>query len=169
MAINADDYYGKQAFLDLYRYLTEYEDDIQYHFAMGGYHLKNTLTENGHVARGVCSISADGYLTDIAERTHIAWRNGVPAFTEDDGATWTELSPDATVSMNMWGFSRNFLRETEERFSEFLEMCIRDRYYTMAIWSGFDDNSNIPKETDRDYHKIIWKKIMDQILSLIHI
>lgn len=126
VAINADDYYGKQAFLDLYRYLTEYEDDIQYHFAMGGYHLKNTLTENGHVARGVCSISADGYLTDIAERTHIAWRNGVPAFTEDDGATWTELSPDATVSMNMWGFSRNFLRETEERFSEFLENSLKE-------------------------------------------
>ncbi|WP_434310957.1 nucleotidyltransferase family protein [Hominifimenecus sp. rT4P-3] len=125
-AINADDYYGKQAFRDLYRYLTEYEDDLTYHFAMSGYQLKNTLTENGHVARGVCAINEQGYLTDIVEHTHIAWKDGVPAYTEDDGASWAKLPPDTTVSMNMWGFSQNFLRETEERFAAFLEQGIKE-------------------------------------------
>ena len=121
VAINADDYYGKQAFRDLYRFLTETEDDTQYHFAMGGYRLENTQTENGYVSRGVCSADSQGLLRDITERTRIAWRDGTPAYTEDDGATWTPLPGDTPVSMNMWGFSRNFLREAEERFSAFLE------------------------------------------------
>ena len=138
VAINADDYYGKQAFRDLYRFLTETEDDTQYHFAMGGYRLENTLTENGYVSRGVCSADSQGLLRDITERTRIAWRDGTPAYTEDDGATWTSLPGDTPVSMNMWGFSRNFLREAEERFSAFLEQNLprnplKCEYYSPTV------------------------------------
>src|SRR5699024_3435793 len=72
VAINADDYYGKEAFRDLYRFLSETEDGAQYRFAMGGYRLENTLTENGYVSRGVCTVDGQGLLKDITERTQIA-------------------------------------------------------------------------------------------------
>ena len=124
VAINADDYYGKQAFRDLYRFLTETEDDTQYRFAMGGYRLENTLTENGYVSRGVCSLDAQGRLQDIVERTRIAWRDGAPAYTEDEGKSWKPLPGDTPVSMNMWGFSRGFLKETEQRFAAFLRQSL---------------------------------------------
>ena len=74
-----------------------------------------------HVARGVCVTDEEGFLKDINERTHIEKRDGGAAYTEDDGATWTELPMDATVSMNMWGFSASILRELKDRFPLFLK------------------------------------------------
>ena len=99
--INADDYYGSHAFQVIYDYLTTHEDDDKYRYTMVGYVLENTLTENGHVARGVCMTDEDNNLIGIQERTHIEKRNGQAAFTEDDGATWTEIPNDSIVSMNM--------------------------------------------------------------------
>lgn len=119
--INADDYYGKQAFQVIYDYLSTHEDDDKYRYAMVGYVLENTLTENGHVARGVCVTDEEGYLTGINERTHIEKYGSGAAYTEDDGATWIKLPMDAVVSMNMWGFSRSFLDELKEEFPDFLE------------------------------------------------
>ena len=118
--INADDYYGKQAFQVIYDYLAAHEDDDKYRYAMVGYVLENTLTENGHVARGVCVTDEEGYLTGINERTHIEKRGSGAAYTEDDGATWTDLPMDAVVSMNMWGFSRSLLDELKAEFPDFL-------------------------------------------------
>ena len=88
---------------------------------MVGYALRNTLTDNGHVARGICQSDAEGFLTGIDERTHIEKRGAGAAFTEDEGKTWTELSMDSTVSMNMWGFSQSILKELESGFVEFLK------------------------------------------------
>lgn len=119
--INADDYYGKQAFQVIYEYLSTHEDNDKYRYAMVGYVLENTLTENGHVARGVCVTDEEGYLTGINERTHIEKRGSGAAYTEDDGATWIKLPMDAVVSMNMWGFSRSFLDELKAEFPDFLE------------------------------------------------
>lgn len=119
--INADDYYGKHAFRAIYDYLCTHEDDEKYRFAMVGYILENTLTENGHVARGVCRTDEEGRLVEITERTKIEKRDGQAAFSEDDGATWTPVANDAIVSMNMWGFSNAVLKELEERFPAFLE------------------------------------------------
>lgn len=119
--INADDYYGKHAYQEIYDYLVSHEDDQLYRYTMVGYALKNTLTENGHVARGICKTDAQGFLTGIDERTHIEKRGTGAAFTEDEGKTWTELSMDSTVSMNMWGFSQSILKELEEGFVEFLK------------------------------------------------
>lgn len=120
VVINADDYYGSHAFRMAYQFLTEYEDDKKYHYMMVGYRLENTLTENGHVARGVCVTDEDGYLIKIDERTHIEKRGSETAYTEDDGRTWTVIPAGSTVSMNMWGFSKSILKELEQRFRRFL-------------------------------------------------
>ena len=119
--INADDYYGKHAYKVIYDYLVSHQDDEKYRYTMVGYALKNTLTDNGHVARGVCETDKEGFLTDIQERTHIEKRNGGAAYTEDEGASWHELAMDSTVSMNMWGFSRSIIEELEMGFQKFLK------------------------------------------------
>ena len=119
--INADDYYGAHAFQEIYDYLTSHSDDEKYRYCMVGYRLGNTLTDNGHVARGVCSADENGYLTDICERTQIEKKGNGAAYTEDDGETWVEIPMDAVVSMNMWGFSNSMLKELKDRFPKFLE------------------------------------------------
>lgn len=118
--INADDYYGKSAFKSIYDQLLKVEDGEQYQYTMVGYKLYNTLTENGHVARGVCVTDENSKLTDIHERTRIEKHGDVAEFTEDDGATWTELGEDTIVSMNMWGFTESILKEIDARFAAFL-------------------------------------------------
>ena len=119
--INADDYYGKSAFASIYNQLSEISDGEKYQYTMAGYRLYNTLTENGHVARGVCTISEDGKLVDIHERTRIEKQGDKAKFTEDDGKTWTELGEDTVVSMNMWGFTKSIIKELDERFAVFLD------------------------------------------------
>lgn len=118
--INADDYYGQQAFRMIYDFLAAHEDTDKYQYTMVGYLLENTLTENGHVARGVCETNAEGKLTEITERVRIERRADGPAYTEDDGATWTLLAGDTVVSMNMWGFTNSMLPEIRDRFAAFL-------------------------------------------------
>lgn len=119
--INADDYYGQEAFKLIYDYLASHEDDEKYRYTMVGYHLGNTVTDNGHVARGICDMNENGELVAIHERTRIEKRDGGIAFTEDDGDTWTSVPADATVSMNMWGFTKSILTEIKEGFPAFLE------------------------------------------------
>ena len=119
--INADDYYGKDAFQKIYDYLSTHEDDDKYRYTMVGYRLGNTLTENGYVSRGVCCINEEGELVSVTERTHIEKTVIGAAFTEDGGETWTDISPDSLVSMNMWGFSASFLQEIKSGFAAFLE------------------------------------------------
>lgn len=117
--INADDYYGKSAFSTLYEFLTTHEDDEKHRYAMIGYELKNTLTENGSVARGCCVTDERGFLQTIAERTKIVKTQDGAAYTEDDGATWVPLSLETPVSMNMWGFSASILDELETAVKRF--------------------------------------------------
>ncbi len=118
--INADDYYGRHAFEVIYDYLTTHEDDSRYRYTMVGYRLGNTLTENGHVSRGVCTVDSKGYLTGICERTYIVMTPDGAAYSEDDGQTLIPISPDERVSMNMWGFSASFMAELKKQFSDFL-------------------------------------------------
>lgn len=119
--INADDYYGAEAFKLIYDYLASHEDDDKYRYTMVGYKLGNTVTENGHVARGLCTMDEEGHLVAVTERTRIEMRDGGIAFSEDDGETWTSVPEDTTVSMNMWGFSASILKEIKEGFPAFLE------------------------------------------------
>ena len=118
--INADDYYGKDAFRVIYDYLLHAEDGELLDYCMVGYRLGNTVTDHGSVARGVCTPDEKGNLADIVERTRIEKYDGGIRFTEDDGATWTDLPADTIVSMNMWGFTPSFLDAIEAQFPDFL-------------------------------------------------
>lgn len=138
--INADDYYGRHAFQSIYDYLTTYEDDEKYRYTMVGYRLKNTVTDNGHVARGVCGLNADNELVNVTERTRIEKRNGGIKYSEDDGQTWTAIDGDTLVSMNMWGFTRSILDEIKAGFPAFLEKGLKENplkceYFLPAVVS----------------------------------
>ncbi len=118
--INADDYYGKSAYKVIYDALSAAEDGEKYDYCMVGYLLGNTVTDNGSVARGICQANAEGYLTQVVERTRIEKYEGGIHFTED-GENWTDVTADTIVSMNMWGFTPSFLEELEARFPGFLD------------------------------------------------
>lgn len=118
--INADDYYGPEAFRVIYDYLSSHEDGGVYNYCMVSYLLKNTVSENGSVARGVCVQNPDGTLASVTERTRIEPYSGGIRYTEDGGATWEDLPPEAPVSMNLWGFGSSFLREADARFAPWL-------------------------------------------------
>jgi len=117
--INADDYYGTNAFKKIYDFLKNTADDGKYHYAMVGYKIKNTVTETGTVSRGVCQSNAEGMLTSIVERTKIGIKNNAIYYTED-GKDF-ELDPETLVSMNFWGFTPSYLAECKARFPKFLE------------------------------------------------
>ena len=122
--INADDYYGKAAFKEIYNYLSAHGDDEKYRYCMVGYELGKTVTDNGSVARGVCQVNDEGYLTSVVERTKIEKQaDGAIRFTED-GTTWTDLPEKTTVSMNMWGFTPSFAAESQARFPAFLDKAL---------------------------------------------
>ena len=122
--VNADDYYGQDAYKVIYNFLNGNEDGEKFSFCMVGYELGKTVTENGHVARGVCVTNEEGFLTDITERTKIEKYDGGIHFTEDDGKTWTDLTEDTTVSMNLWGFTEAFIDEAEATFPAFLDAAL---------------------------------------------
>ena len=124
--INADDYYGPEAFKLIYQYLTQHSDDDKYRYAMVGYVLKNTVTDNGHVARGICAVREDGTLEGLTERTMIIRTEEGTAYSEDEGKTWTDLDPESLVSMNMWGFTESFMKELTLQFPLFLQKALKE-------------------------------------------
>ncbi len=117
-AINADDYYGVQAFREAYDFLSSNREDDLY--MMVAYRLKNTLTETGYVSRGVCRTDEAGFLTGIRETTHIISTVDGPLYTED-GDTYRRLAPETPVSMNLWGFMPSLLPALARDFSAFLK------------------------------------------------
>lgn len=123
--INADDYYGQSAFATIYNFLATAEDNDKYRYAMVGYILENTLTDHGHVARGVCTVDG-GFLREIHERVRIEKRPEGAQYTEDDGASWVTLPQGSIVSMNLWGFTPSILRELGSRFSTFLDKALEE-------------------------------------------
>ena len=116
--INADDFYGRDAMAKLGAYLTSV-DPASLHFAMVGYRLDLTLSENGSVARGICDISADGMLKGVTEMTKLV-RAGDVAENREDEANPVKVPLDARVSMNCWGFTPQLFAELETRFATFL-------------------------------------------------
>ena len=117
--INADDYYGKEAFVKLHNFLTQYTLEQADALCMAGFILKNTLSDNGSVTRGVCETNADGYLTAVHETSNIV---KVPdgAAVDEDG-TLTPINAESYVSMNMWGLTPEFMKCLEDGFVEFFE------------------------------------------------
>lgn len=139
--INADDYYGREAFELIYDYLSTHEDDDKYRYTMVGYQLGNTVTDNGHVSRGVCDMNEKGELVSIHERTRIEKHDGGIAYTEDNGETWVQVPADTIVSMNMWGFTNSILGEIEAGFHAFLDEGLKSNpmkceYYLPSVVSG---------------------------------
>lgn len=122
--INADDYYGVECFRQLYDFLTQPRGAGEY--CMVGYLLRNTVTDNGSVARGVCASDGAGNLTVINERTRIEKHPGGIHYTEDDGQSWVELDPDTLVSMNMWGFQPELVEVLQQRFPAFLDQALAE-------------------------------------------
>ena len=116
--INADDFYGRDGFTKAYQFLTQGAADNNY--AIIGYELKNTLSDNGSVSRGVCSVDAAGNLVDINERTKI-YRNEAGIITYEDEQGLHEVSEGSSVSMNFFAFDKNFIDYAESYFKEFLD------------------------------------------------
>ncbi len=120
MVINADDYYGKEGFKILYKFLTDTaEKDSEY--AMVAYELGKTLTEKGSVTRGVCKKDSLGNLQDIVEQKTIVMTETGAAYSEDDGVTFKDIDVKTPVSMNMWGFKKGLLDELQKAFVRFLD------------------------------------------------
>lgn len=123
--INADDFYGANSFQAIADYLRGAEDGDKYDYSMVGFILANTISEHGHVARGCCDVK-DGKLASIVERTKIQLFDDGIKYSEDDGETWVDISPETVVSMNMWGFTPSFLDELGERFAKYVKANIEN-------------------------------------------
>lgn len=113
--INADDYYGKEVFRKVYDFLQNYSPERPDEFCMGGFILKNTLSDNGGVTRGVCEVDGEGYLTNVIETSDIV------KTTDGAEANGQKINPDSYVSMNLWGFTPEFIDRLGEGFKEFFE------------------------------------------------
>ena len=170
-AINADDFYGRGAFEAVYRFLKESTDENTY--CMAGYRLRNTLTENGSVARGVCEVE-NGLLTGVTERTKIFKRGENAAFTED-GETFTELSGDALVSMNFWGFTPHFLDVIWDRFPAFLDGGLRENPMKCEFYLPTVVNSELQDgratvcllPCDEVWHGVTYKEDLESVVSAL--
>ncbi len=120
--INADDFYGAATFKLLNDYLTSGADaQGMYRYGMVGFKLENTLSDHGHVARGVCNVDSEGYLQEIHERTNITKFGDTAKYSGDD-KNWVEIQKDSIVSMNTWGFTPSIFGELEARFSDFIRI-----------------------------------------------
>jgi len=126
VVINADDYYGHEAFQLVYDYLSNLKYDMKYDCCMVGFTLAKTVTENGYVSRGVCGVDEHGYLVKITERTMIMERGDDICCSEDEGKTWQTLNRDDVVSMNFWGFPADFINEIISGFPAFLETALKE-------------------------------------------
>jgi hypothetical protein len=118
--INADDFYGRDAFAVMGKWLSELPEGSAGKYSMVGFRVCNTLSENGSVARGVCGKNEAGMLTDVVERTEIMRVDGVISYKDENGE-WQPVGEETPVSMNFWGFTPDYFKYSEEQFVEFLK------------------------------------------------
>ena len=125
--INADDFYGATSFQAIYDQLKTQTNshEVDTH-CMVGYSLVNTLPQDGHVARGICTVSPDGYLCDVHERTKIQRFGDRAKYSEDGGDTWVDIPLDSIASMNLWGFTPSIFPVLETAFRTFLKQPNND-------------------------------------------
>ncbi|NML69074.1 nucleotide-diphospho-sugar transferase [Chryseobacterium sp. RP-3-3] len=132
--INADDFYGRDAFMVMYDFLKE-TDINSYNFSMIGYLLKNTVSDHGYVSRGVCDVDFNGNLLNVTERTHIEKNKNELRYKEED-ETFTTIEGDVTVSMNFWGFTPKCFELVDDSFRRFLEKnkgSLKAEYYLPTL------------------------------------
>lgn len=141
VVINADDYYGREAFVKLHDYLVTHAEkkSDKHEICMAGFILKNTLSENGGVTRGVCEVDGSGNLSKVTETYEICWKNGRLSASDEKGNP-VSVKADQLVSMNMWGLRPEFLEELERGFSDFLKHLepedLKSEYLLPAIING---------------------------------
>ena len=119
LVINCDDFYNRDAFMVIGKFLADLPEDSKNRYAMVGFRVGNTLSENGTVARGICSKDAEGNLTTVVERTEIMRVNG-PVCYKDEQGEWVPVEDNTPVSMNMRGFTPDYFEYSEAYFKEFL-------------------------------------------------
>lgn len=117
--INCDDFYNRDCFMVIGRYLASLPEGSKNRYAMVGFRVGNTLSDNGSVSRGICSTDADGNLTTVVERTEIERREDKVQYK--DGADWVTVADNTPVSMNVWGFTPDYFDYSEAYFKEFLD------------------------------------------------
>ena len=173
--INADDYYGPEAFRVIYDYLSTHEDGSLYEYSMVGYLLKNTVTENGYVSRGICVTNGEGYLDSVTERTRIETCPEGIHFSEDGGESWTDLDADSVVSMNLWGFGPSFVQEIANRFPAFLDKALvenplKAEFYLPSVVSALIEEGKarvkVLRSTDR-WHGVTYQEDKPLVVAAI--
>ncbi len=142
--INADDYYGKEAYIKLFDFLSDTTKDGT-DYAMVGYLLKNTVTENGYVSRGICSLDTDENLENVVERIHIEKRAKDIAYLEEE--VWTSLDDETIVSMNMWGLKPSFLEEVEGTIVDFLTKELKTNPLKSEFYLPYVVDQMVQKDT----------------------
>lgn len=169
--INADDFYGRSAYCALFDFLRADRDGSEH--AMVAYLLKNTVTEYGSVARGICRVDG-GYLSDIVERLHIEKRGEDGAYTED-GENWVPLPGHSPVSMNFWGFGPGMMEELERRFPKWLDENLPENPLKCEYFLPFVANALIKEGTGsirvlnchETWHGITYREDMESVVSYI--
>ena len=168
--INADDFYGREAFEKIYNYLVNTKGE-RGNYCMVGFKLGNTLTENGSVSRGICSVDDNGNLVDITERTKIISTEDGAAYTEND-KDYIPISADTMTSMNIWGFNEDFLKEIDDAFVKFykeelpqniekaecylpfvVDRMIKSNRATVKVLSSSDKWFGVTYKEDKEYVK----------------
>lgn len=117
--INCDDFYNRDAYMVMGKFLSELPEGSKNRYSMVGFRVGNTLSENGTVARGICSKDNDGHLTEVVERTEIMRVDGKVCYKDEEGK-WVAVEDNTPVSMNMWGFTPDYFEYSDEYFKEFL-------------------------------------------------
>ena len=173
--INADDFYGRDAFRQAYDFL---KSETEGHYAMVGYELHNTLTENGTVSRGICTITSDGMLEEVVERTKIRGTadNFGAEYTLDDGSTWIPLASDSVASMNFWCFASDFMSRIGGFFERFMQDEVpadpeKAECYLPSVVSGLltDGKCDVKVlRTSAKWHGITYKEDKPGLVEAIH-
>ena len=156
LVINADDYYGKEAYREAYQYLAEEKPESEkVQASMIGFVLGNTLSENGGVTRGICKVDENGMLTDIVETSNIEETETGAGIRTEDGIT--PVNVHSPVSMNMWGLHRDFFKVLESGFEEFLENVeegnLKAEYLLPTIIGGLLEEGKIDVKVLKSHDK----------------
>ena len=170
--INADDFYGADAFRQAYDFLVNTSSG---HYAMVAYELRNTLTENGTVSRGICSVMSNQLLEEVVERTKIRRAGADAEYTEDDGATWKHLSGNSATSMNFWCFSLDFMGLIGEHFERFIaeevpEDPMKKECYLPTVVSSLLSEGKCDVKilrTSEKWHGVTYKEDKPALVSAI--
>ncbi len=170
--INADDFYGAEAFSLLYSFLKGSTFTDRYHYGMVGYRLKNTLTSHGTVSRGICEVDKEGKLLSIQERTKIQRKENQIQYTEDD-QHWISLPENSITSLNCWGFTPDIFYEIEKDFKEFLQktshLTQAELYLPTVIdhlmKKGYCDVKVLP--TSEKWYGVTYQEDREEVVSSI--